>query len=214
MNASNQQRLTVAREILISLITGAGATLLLTAFRAAGLFPHVTDTLLRPGSLLARKLRADSFISALATGIVIGSLPFFIMHIRSWRRRKHSLSLQTERRRARRVLLTNRVFVYGHLNEEPFSEATETLNVSSTGGLLSLSVKMEPLQNLILTNAQTEEDSFCRVARSEITEDGKILTAIEFIKPSSNFWQKESVSDSADSSIASHSEVLTARHAR
>ena len=101
-----------------------------------------------------------------------------------------------DRRRACRVQLATPVFVYGWLVDEPFSENTETLNVSATGALIPLSVEVAPSQALILTNLQTNEDLPCHVSRSIRTKDGKTLAGITFSHASSGFWQINFVSSS------------------
>ena len=93
-----------------------------------------------------------------------------------------------ERRRGRRVLLSIPVFIYGHMRDEPFSQRTETSDVSANGGLLSLSVEVADLQKLVVTNPQTDEDRVCRVVRLAKVEDGKSFVGVEFLQPSPHFW--------------------------
>jgi hypothetical protein len=115
-------------------------------------------------------------------------------------RRRHALSRtpeRRERRRSYRVALATPVFVYGWLADEPFSENTETLNVSANGSFLPLSGSVVPSQELILTNLQTNEDLSCRVARSIRTEDGTILVGLDFLQALPNFWQIDFVSNLA-----------------
>jgi hypothetical protein len=133
----------------------------------------------------------------LVAGVVITLL--LVVAIRLWSRRRRPLSRTPERkdrRRGSRVALATPVFVYGWLLDEPFSENTETLNVSAVGGLIPLSAKVIPLQELILTNLQTNEDLPCRVARSIRAQDGKTLAGLDFLQASPNFWQIDFVSNS------------------
>jgi hypothetical protein len=118
--------------------------------------------------------------------------------IRWWSRRRQPLSRTPERKDRRhsyRVALATPVFVYGWLAFEPFSENTETLNVSANGALIPLSGTVIPLQELVLTNLQTNEDLTCRVARSTQAEGGKILVGLSFLQASPNFWQIDFVSN-------------------
>jgi hypothetical protein len=117
--------------------------------------------------------------------------------IRRWSRWHRPPSLTPERkdrRRGFRVALATPIFVYGWQADEPFSENTETLNVSAVGGLIPLSAKGIPSQELILTNLLTNEDLPCRVARSIRTEDGRLLVGLDFLQASPNFWQIDLVS--------------------
>jgi hypothetical protein len=96
--------------------------------------------------------------------------------------------LTIEKRRGDRVRAAMPVFVYGRANGEPFSEHTETANVSAQGGLMTLSTEIERSQTLLVTNLQTNEDLACRVARLGKSEEGKTLVAVEFLRPSPRFW--------------------------
>ncbi|MGH9739367.1 MAG: PilZ domain-containing protein [Candidatus Acidiferrales bacterium] len=123
-----------------------------------------------------------------------------VRRVRSVQRGARSLEPLVDRRRAHRVLLATSVFVYGWVGGEPFSENTETLNVSAIGGLMPLTVKVVPSQKLILSNPKSSEDVPCRVARSIQTSDGKIAIGFEFLHTSANFWQVEFVSNPSNSS--------------
>jgi hypothetical protein len=96
--------------------------------------------------------------------------------------------LSIEKRRCERVPAAMPVFVYGRAHGHPFSEHTETSNVSAQGGLVTLSAVVEPAQTLLVTNLQTNEDLACRVARLVKSEAGKTLVGIEFLRPSPRFW--------------------------
>ena len=100
-------------------------------------------------------------------------------------------SAHAERRSGCRVALDAPVFVYGWLGDEPFSENTETLDVGEHGGLIPLSVKVVPSQELVLTNLQTDQDMRCRVARTINREDGRSLAGLTFLEASAGFWQIE-----------------------
>jgi len=93
-----------------------------------------------------------------------------------------------EQRRGRRVRAAKRIVLYGRLGEEPFQEQTQTVDVSSHGGLFPISAPVVPSQKLILTNLETEDDLACRVARLIRTERGETLAAVEFLQPSLRFW--------------------------
>lgn len=136
----------------------------------------------------------------LVTGVAV--LFLLLAVIRWWSRRVQQFSrtpMQKDRRRSYRVALATPVFVYGWLADEPFSESTETLNVSAVGGLIQLSARVIRLQELILTNLQTNEDVPCRVARSMPEGDNKTLAGLDFLQDSPKFWQIDFVSRSPHS---------------
>ena len=136
----------------------------------------------------------------LVASIVITLL--LVVAFRLWSRRRRPLSRAPEwkdRRRGSRVALATPVFVYGRLLNEPFSENTETLNVSAVGGLIQLSAIVIPSQELILTNLKTNEDLPCRVARSIRSGGGKTLVGVDFLQASPTFWQIDFVSNSPHS---------------
>ena len=144
-----------------------------------------------------RTLRAVRGSMLLAIAVVVA---FLLLAVIRWRRRRRPLSrtslpLWKDRRRGHRVALTTPVFVYGWLADEPFSESTETLDVSGNGGLIRLSEPLNLSQELILTNLQTNEDLTCRVARTARMNDGTILAGLHFLRPSPRFWQIDFVTN-------------------
>ena len=120
------------------------------------------------------------------------------------RNRRGRTAKSEDRRRSYRVSLSTPVSVYGWTDDQPFSESTETLNVSAGGGLIPLSVCVSPSQELILTNLQTDQDLTCRVVRSSRAQDGKILVGLDFMQISPNFWQIDFISN------VKRREILTA----
>jgi hypothetical protein len=99
-----------------------------------------------------------------------------------------SRTLRLEQRRGRRVRADMPVLLYGRLADEPFQERTQTIDVSSHGGLFPIAAAVVPSQKLILTNLETNDDLACRVARLIRTEQGATLAAVEFLQPSLRFW--------------------------
>jgi hypothetical protein len=84
------------------------------------------------------------------------------------------------------------VLLYGRLSDEPFHENTETIDVCEYGGLVTVSEDINDSQTLILTNAQTDQDVACRVARLVRTERGHRLAGLEFLRHSPRFWDSRS----------------------
>jgi c-di-GMP-binding flagellar brake protein YcgR len=95
------------------------------------------------------------------------------------------------RRRNHRVSAFLPVFIYAHSHDEPFVELAVTLNVSASGGLLSLSREVAPSQELLIANTQTNEELPCRIARVIKTHGGSNLVGFEFLRPSPRFWSIE-----------------------
>lgn len=178
----------------MALNIGTLATIVLGLLRAAQIFPEIADVLLRPGVYVSRAAPEKSILTALllvlGDGVLYGSIPFFIMHGRLGHARPHTLEHQLERRRAPRIPLTTPVFVYGWLGGEPFCERTNTLDVSAVGALVMLSEKVIPSQTLIVTDTKTDKDLSCRVARLLESNEGRILTGIEFLSGTENLWKE------------------------
>jgi hypothetical protein len=87
------------------------------------------------------------------------------------------------------------VLLYGRLGDEPFCENTETIDVCEYGGLVTVSADIASSQALILTNAQTNQDLACRVARLVRTERGQMLAGLEFLRHSPRFWDSPKTMD-------------------
>jgi hypothetical protein len=94
-----------------------------------------------------------------------------------------------DQRRAQRLPIYLPVQVYGKLDGVPFSENTESINVSACGGLVPISAGVVRAQKLILTNLQTDEDLTCRVARLVRSERGQVLAGLEFLQSAPGFWR-------------------------
>jgi hypothetical protein len=99
------------------------------------------------------------------------------------------IGLLDDQRRAQRLPIFLPVQVYGKLDGEPFSENSETINVSACGGLVAISASVVRSQKLILTNLQTDQDLTCRVARLIRSERGQVLAGLEFLQSAPDFWR-------------------------
>jgi hypothetical protein len=198
VDVAEREKLCLAREIVWALDIGIGITLVLVILRAAQIAPRVADVLLRPAWFLSSKAHGASALTDTAFVLVsvaaFGLLAFSAMRLWSrYKGRPGRAPRNVERRREFRVALAAPVFVYGWVRDEPFSESTQTENVSSAGGLISLSAKVLRSQELILTNLRTEEDIPCRVVRLSTREDGATLAGLAFLKGSQGFWEIEFV---------------------
>src|SRR5271155_2995960 len=94
---------------------------------------------------------------------------------------------QYGRRRVARIEAATPVFIYARSGDEPFWEDTKTVNVSVNGGCITLSSKVARSEKIIVTNAQTDEELPCRVARS-VRTGKRVVVGLEFLKPCPNFW--------------------------
>jgi hypothetical protein len=102
--------------------------------------------------------------------------------------RESRAQVRVEQRRGRRVQAGMRILLYGRLADEPFQEHSQTIDVSSHGGLFPISAAVVRSQKLILTNLETEDELACRVARLVHTKEGTTLAGVEFLQPSLQFW--------------------------
>lgn len=89
------------------------------------------------------------------------------------------------KRRAHRVDLNAPVFLYGSMKGEPFSEYCETIDVSVHGALVAVRAPVFPMQRILLTNLQTQQDLKCRVVR---IDNKRSAAALEFLEPCPRFW--------------------------
>ncbi len=94
-----------------------------------------------------------------------------------------------DRRRALRLPVRMPVLIYGWLGSEPFSENSETINVSILSGLVPVAAPVTRWQKLILTNLQTNEEVACRVARLVKIKHGRTLAGLEFLQLPARFWR-------------------------
>jgi ribosomal protein L37AE/L43A len=82
------------------------------------------------------------------------------------------------------------VLVYGRRrDEEPFREETNLHLLNLRGGLITLGTSVEPGQQLILMNLDTEEDQRCRVAFVGEEHLGRSMIGIQFNWLTQEFWQ-------------------------
>ena len=97
---------------------------------------------------------------------------------------------EANRRRSQRVILSVGVIV--RTEDAPknssFEEETSTLVVNAHGALIALSGKVEKGQKLRVTNRASKAFELCRVVSASPGSGGKAQVAVEFLKPSPDFW--------------------------
>jgi hypothetical protein len=98
----------------------------------------------------------------------------------------------TAQRRSERVLLDVPVVVRGELGNRAFQEETFTVTVSAHGALLMLAANVTLGQKLVVMNATNSDEREGRVAYKGAVHAGLAQVAVEFAKPSPEFWRMDS----------------------
>ena len=93
-------------------------------------------------------------------------------------------------RRSQRIALSVSVVVHRPPNEGPqFSEKTQTLSVSAHGALMALAGLVAPKQRLLVQNVASGQQLECRVVYVDKDLMGPTKVAVEFTRPSPDFWR-------------------------
>lgn len=96
---------------------------------------------------------------------------------------------QAAQRRSERVLLDLPVIVSGEFpDHRAFREETFTVTVSAHGALMMLATNVKLGQKLVVTNPENEDKREARVAYLGSPHAGLSQVAIEFSRPSPEFW--------------------------
>ena len=81
------------------------------------------------------------------------------------------------------------VLVYGsRLDNQPFHEEVNTIDVGEHGCLLVIETPVVRGQRLFLTNTHTQAEQDCRVVHACTLGSGKTRVGLVFCSPSPNFW--------------------------
>jgi glycine betaine/choline ABC-type transport system substrate-binding protein len=89
-----------------------------------------------------------------------------------------------------RVLLSVPIHVSGKTTaEQDFIEETRTLVVNAHGALIALAARVAAGQEITITNKATQQSLQCSIVYLGNSQGGKTQMGIEFVKPSSSFWQ-------------------------
>jgi hypothetical protein len=97
---------------------------------------------------------------------------------------------QRKQRSSRRLSLKVPVLVYGWVQSQgSFHEETTTLVVNASGGLLSLTTKVEVGDTLFLVNKATHLEQECRVAYVQRGAGGGGEVGIAFTRKAPGFWR-------------------------
>ncbi|MDE3170947.1 MAG: PilZ domain-containing protein [Acidobacteriota bacterium] len=95
-------------------------------------------------------------------------------------------------RRSERVLIDMPIVVRGESGARPFQEETFTVTISAHGALLMLEADVTLGQKLTVMNPKTTDQQEARVAYKGAIHAGLAQVAVEFAKPSPEFWQMDS----------------------
>lgn len=98
----------------------------------------------------------------------------------------------TAQRRSERVLLDIPVVVRGESGSRTFQEATFTVTVNAHGALLMLEANVSLGQKLVVMNPKNWDEREAHVAYKGTVHAGLAQVAVEFSKPSPEFWQMDS----------------------
>jgi hypothetical protein len=99
------------------------------------------------------------------------------------------LVAQVGQRRSARVLLDVPVVVCGESGDlTAFREETFTVTVSAHGALLMMSTKVSLGQKIVVINPFNRDERECRIAYRGPLHAGLSQVAVEFSKPSPEFW--------------------------
>jgi hypothetical protein len=102
----------------------------------------------------------------------------------------HDLSGDAGRRRSMRVLLSVPILVEGKTaSGQDFKEDARTLVVNAHGALIALAADVICGQQVTVANKATQKSLECRIVHLGNEQGGKTQVGIEFIKPSTGFWQ-------------------------
>jgi hypothetical protein len=97
---------------------------------------------------------------------------------------------RAEQRSSKRASLRIAVVVYGWVkNQGAFHEESETLLVNASGGLVTLSARVEVGETIFLVNKSTREEQECRVVYVQQGAEGKIKVGLAFKRSVPSFWR-------------------------
>jgi hypothetical protein len=100
---------------------------------------------------------------------------------------------RVEQRSSERASLRVAVVVYGWAkNQGAFHEETFTVLVNASGGLVTLSTKVEVGETLFVMNKNTREEQECRVVYVQQPTDGKANVGLAFKREVPGFWKTNS----------------------
>lgn len=96
---------------------------------------------------------------------------------------------QIGQRRSARVLMDVAVVICGNSRDHrPFREETFTVTVSAHGALLMLAANVSLGEMIRLINPSNSDERECRIAYRGPIHAGLSQVAVEFSKPSPEFW--------------------------
>jgi hypothetical protein len=102
---------------------------------------------------------------------------------------KNTWTANIAQRRSMRILLSVPVTIDGKIANRGFCEETRTLVVNAHGALISLAAGVTNGQTITMSNGATRDSRDCRIVYVGSPQAGRSQLGVEFLKPSSAFWQ-------------------------
>ena len=100
---------------------------------------------------------------------------------------------RADQRSSKRASLRVPVTVYGWAkNQGAFHEDTYTALVNNSGGLVTLSARVEVGESLFVVNKNTREEQECRVVYVQQEMEGKLNVGLAFKRQVQGFWRANS----------------------
>lgn len=104
----------------------------------------------------------------------------------------HAEAEPANRRKSQRSKPPASLLVYGSgMDKQPFHEEADILNADERGCLMALETPVGRGQRLFLVNLSNQDELECRVVRLGKTQQGKRQVAVEFLRPTPEFWFSE-----------------------
>lgn len=102
---------------------------------------------------------------------------------------EHAPAAKADNRKSKRSKTSSALLVYGSDEQKhPFHEETAPFDVSEGGCLITLKTEVTLGQRLFLVNTSNQDEQECRVIRIDKVADGQRQIAVEFLRPSPEFW--------------------------
>jgi hypothetical protein len=103
--------------------------------------------------------------------------------------RRRSILAAEDRRRSQRVFIRVPVTILTTENGQPVRTSGKTIEVNAQGAMVACSRSFDSSANMEMLNERTGEKIALRILRAPRESAEGFLIPVEFIAPSTNFWQ-------------------------
>jgi hypothetical protein len=103
--------------------------------------------------------------------------------------RRRSILAAEDRRRSQRVFIRVPVTILTTENGQPVRTSGKTIEVNAQGAMVACSRSFDSSTNMEMLNERTGEKIALRILRAPRESAEGFLIPVEFIAPSTNFWQ-------------------------